>query len=183
MEKNSFLHLGDHPILDFCNTVICHGEDIEDRLNGPKDAESFVNEFFSIKSKVDSKTFGSLIELRSLLRRYFYFILGLQETDPAIELNSWFAEHPLILSISNSHVPEFTAKNSPIFFANMISSLNSFLSNLDEKRLKKCANPNCSHLFYDISKNNKRQWCSMNSCGNIMKARAFYARRKGVNKK
>lgn len=183
MSKNSFLHFGDHPVLDFCNTLICHGDVIEDRLHGPKDAENFVNEFFSIKNKIDSKTFASLIELRSLLRRYFYFIVGLQETDPSVELNSWFAEHPLILSFSDRHRPEFTAKNGPAFFAIMISSLNSFLNNLDEKRLKKCANPNCSHLFYDISKNNKRLWCSMNSCGNIMKARAFYARKKGLPKK
>lgn len=183
MSKNSFLHLGDHPILDFCNTLICHGDDIEDRLNEPKDAENFVNEFFSIKNKVDSKTFDSLIELRSLLRLYFYFILGLQETDPTIELNSWFAKYPLVLYFSDGHTPDYAAKNDPKFIAKMISTLNTFLNNLDEKRLKKCANPNCSHLFYDISKNNKRQWCSMNSCGNIMKARAFYARKKGMNNK
>lgn len=183
MIKNSFLRLGDHPILDFCNTLICHGDVIEDRLHGPKDAANFVSEFFSIKNKMDSKAFSSLIELRGLLRRYFYFVLGIQTTDPIPELNSWLAKHPLILSFSDQRFPEFTAKDGPSFFAIITSSLNSFLKDLDKKRLKKCANPNCSHLFYDISKNNKRQWCSMNSCGNIMKARAFYARKKEMNKK
>lgn len=183
MPNKAFLKLGDHPIIDFCNTLVCHGKVVEDRLLDPKDAENFITEFYSIKIKVDSNAFNSLIKLRGLLRQYFYFILDLQSTDPIPELNRWYAQHPLVLTFSGQNPPEFKAVEGQSFITPMTSSLNSFLKDIEHNRLKKCANPNCSHLFYDISRNNKRQWCSMNSCGNIMKARAFYARKKGINKK
>lgn len=49
----------------------------------------------------------------------------------------------------------------------------------DPARLRVCAAPeNCGWLFYDTTKNGARRWCSMDTCGNVMKARRYYARRK-----
>ena len=45
--------------------------------------------------------------------------------------------------------------------------------------IKKCENPNCVLFFCDISKNHSRRWCSMESCGNRMKAAAHYRRNHG----
>ena len=44
-------------------------------------------------------------------------------------------------------------------------------------RLKTCDNDECRWAFYDQSKNRSAKWCSMQSCGNRMKARAYRARR------
>lgn len=44
--------------------------------------------------------------------------------------------------------------------------------------VKKCENPNCILLFYDKSKNHSRRWCSMEACGNRMKAVAHYRRQR-----
>jgi predicted RNA-binding Zn ribbon-like protein len=41
-------------------------------------------------------------------------------------------------------------------------------------RIRKCANPDCVLWFYDVSKNGQRRWCSMQGCGNRMKAARFY---------
>lgn len=41
-------------------------------------------------------------------------------------------------------------------------------------RLRKCLGCDC--LFYDQSKNQTRQWCSMRRCGNRAKASAYYQR-------
>jgi len=46
-------------------------------------------------------------------------------------------------------------------------------------RLKICGNPQCQRIFYDRSKNRSGRWCSMVSCGNRMKVRA-YRRRKSL---
>ena len=43
-------------------------------------------------------------------------------------------------------------------------------------RLKTCENPQCRWAFHDQSKNHSAKWCSMQSCGNRMKARAYRAR-------
>ncbi len=42
--------------------------------------------------------------------------------------------------------------------------------------VRKCASPNCAVYFYDASRNGKRRWCSMSTCGNRSKV-AAHARR------
>jgi predicted RNA-binding Zn ribbon-like protein len=46
------------------------------------------------------------------------------------------------------------------------------------ERLKACPREECEWAFYDRSKNHSGRWCSMESCGNIEKARAFRERRR-----
>ncbi|MCP4977561.1 MAG: hypothetical protein GY931_15520 [Maribacter sp.] len=41
-------------------------------------------------------------------------------------------------------------------------------------RIKEC--PKCGWLFYDVSKNGKRKWCSMEVCGSRAKALDWYRR-------
>src|SRR2546425_857300 len=48
----------------------------------------------------------------------------------------------------------------------------------DPRRLRKCANPSCRLMFYDVSKAGRRRWCSMRTCGGRAKSRAFYRRRR-----
>jgi predicted RNA-binding Zn ribbon-like protein len=40
----------------------------------------------------------------------------------------------------------------------------------DPRRLKSCANPNCTWLFYDDSPNVSRRWCDPAACGNLLKS-------------
>jgi predicted RNA-binding Zn ribbon-like protein len=48
------------------------------------------------------------------------------------------------------------------------------------ERLKACPRDCCLWAFYDTSKNRSKRWCSMESCGNVEKARAFrYRQRAG----
>ena len=44
------------------------------------------------------------------------------------------------------------------------------------ERLKACAAEDCQWAFYDTSRNRSRTWCSMESCGNRAKTRAYRAR-------
>ncbi len=45
-------------------------------------------------------------------------------------------------------------------------------------RLKACADAGCRWAFYDHSKNRSGRWCSMKSCGNQHKAKAFRERQR-----
>jgi len=47
------------------------------------------------------------------------------------------------------------------------------------ERLKACPREECEWAFYDRSKNTSGRWCSMESCGNIEKARAYRRRTAG----
>ncbi|MFG2086658.1 MULTISPECIES: CGNR zinc finger domain-containing protein [unclassified Spirillospora] len=45
-------------------------------------------------------------------------------------------------------------------------------------RLKVCQEDTCRWAFLDTSKNRSRAWCSMSTCGNRTKTRAYRARRR-----
>ena len=44
------------------------------------------------------------------------------------------------------------------------------------KNLRICASDKCGWLFLDKTKNHRRRWCDMKTCGNRFKARRHYAR-------
>lgn len=45
-------------------------------------------------------------------------------------------------------------------------------------KVRSCGRPECLWLFLDLTKNHSRKWCSMQTCGNVVKARANYLRKK-----
>jgi hypothetical protein len=55
----------------------------------------------------------------------------------------------------------------------------AYLARLDGRwsRFKECRSEDCRSVFYDRSKNQSGRWCSMESCGNRHKVRAWRERR------
>jgi len=49
-------------------------------------------------------------------------------------------------------------------------------------RVRECNNETCGWLFLDLSKNQSRKWCDMSDCGNVAKARRYYAKQKALRK-
>jgi predicted RNA-binding Zn ribbon-like protein len=54
----------------------------------------------------------------------------------------------------------------------------AFLAELEGtwQRLRPCADPTCRSVFWDGSKNRSGRWCSMGTCGNKAKVRAYRER-------
>jgi predicted RNA-binding Zn ribbon-like protein len=52
------------------------------------------------------------------------------------------------------------------------------LTSSETKLLKECGSDTCEWLFLDSSKNKRRRWCDMRSCGNLAKVRRHRRRRK-----
>lgn len=50
----------------------------------------------------------------------------------------------------------------------------------DDRRIKRCAAPDCRLVFHDDSRASSRRWCSMQKCGNRAKVRAHRARAAGA---
>ena len=57
-------------------------------------------------------------------------------------------------------------------------AVRNLLRLLDEHpaRVRNCANPDCPFWFLDTTRSGTRRWCSMNVCGNRLKARRHYRR-------
>lgn len=53
------------------------------------------------------------------------------------------------------------------------------LGDVPLERLRVCDGHDCGWLFIDTSKNGRRRWCDMATCGNASKARRHAARRAG----
>ncbi|MFG1178666.1 CGNR zinc finger domain-containing protein [Xanthobacter versatilis] len=51
-----------------------------------------------------------------------------------------------------------------------------FATHYERARLRHCANPECSLIFYDTARNGTRRWCSMSACGNRHKVRSHRMR-------
>ncbi len=45
------------------------------------------------------------------------------------------------------------------------------------QRVHECENGHCSWLFLDLSRNHSRRWCTMEDCGNVVKARRHRQKR------
>ena len=58
----------------------------------------------------------------------------------------------------------------------IVAEVAAALSDGTWTRIKVCEADDCCWAFHDTSKNRSRHWCSMQSCGNRAKVRAFRAR-------
>ncbi len=54
------------------------------------------------------------------------------------------------------------------------------LASGDLPLVRACSSPTCQWFFLDTSKNHRRRWCDMKSCGNRAKVRKFYAKQKAT---
>jgi predicted RNA-binding Zn ribbon-like protein len=54
-------------------------------------------------------------------------------------------------------------------------AIEDLLTDVDRKRVRKCAAMDCSVYFIDRSKSRRRHWCSMRNCGNREKQRRWRA--------
>ena len=43
-------------------------------------------------------------------------------------------------------------------------------------RVRRCGDPRCSRVFFDATRNGRRRWCDMATCGNRAKAARFRER-------
>ncbi len=63
---------------------------------------------------------------------------------------------------------------TPDLLAPVLWSVGDLLLRSAQRRIRRCANPECLWLFIDESRMGTRRWCDMTSCGNRAKARRHY---------
>ena len=72
--------------------------------------------------------------------------------------------------------PDSLAALSPIALAAA-----TLLTEADRRRIRQCGSQRCVLWFLDTSKNGRRRWCSMATCGNRAKAARHYQKQKAAN--
>lgn len=187
-----FIFLAGTPILDFCNTELIHRESHKDFLRSKEDLRDWFGDLsrhyqlILPKLGFTESEYTDLIQLRQYLREYFQAAIdkNVSARKRAIQkINLAFCKiefsKEVVIGPDADQVLDQIRDRSQAVRWQMAEWLGYFLDGVEMARIKKCENPNCSHFFYDTSKNASRQWCSMKSCGNVMKARAFQRRKFG----
>ena len=189
-ETNQFERVGGHPLLDLVNTEVNYLAMPNDLL---KDAEDFWVWLDEIgidgqRDRLDPNEpfLPKVREFRQQMRLMLEKLVRQGElperTIPYLNdsLRSRRGHIKLLLVEDDAYVRHFVYDlNGTEQIIGMLADLAShFLALADVRYLKRCENKMCSHFFLDTSRNHSRRWCSMQRCGNRMKARAHYARQR-----
>jgi predicted RNA-binding Zn ribbon-like protein len=195
-EKVDFPFLAGHPCLDFLNThPVVKGHPVEllgsleeflrwltraGRIDGRGAADALKKwNDGSEGARIMERTRGFRETLRHLTD-------GLVKgrgvsTEGLAAINFILAENDGNLRLERQAAgfrTRFAARpTSPIILLGSVAEAAAdLLSRADFRLVRRCGNPDCVLFFYDTTRNHRRQWCAMGTCGNLMKVRAFRRR-------
>ena len=131
------------------------------------------------------RALASALQLREAISEIFY-ALARKKPMPAaavVILNQHVQEvaQHLALVAGRRHFEWKFESDSNDLFAPLWPIARDAAELLASERLeyvRACASKTCEWLFLDESKNHRRRWCDMTTCGNRAKVRRFYTRRK-----
>jgi predicted RNA-binding Zn ribbon-like protein len=191
-----FLFLAGHPCLDFLNTrPVVKGRAIE-LLGELEDLIRWLTRVGRLDSRAaadatkrwaESAEGARLVEraraFRETLRHMAEGIVrerGVAAEGPAA-INFLLAENEGTMRLerhAGAFRTRFAAKptHAISLLGSVAEAAADLLSARDPKLIRRCGNPDCVFFFYDATRNHRRQWCAMSTCGNLMKVRAFRRR-------
>jgi predicted RNA-binding Zn ribbon-like protein len=195
-EKTDFLFLAGHPSLDFLNTrPLVRGQPVE-LLSS---LEEFLR-WLTRAGRVDGRTSADALKrwdgspdgvrvverARALRETLRHMTDGLvrgrgASTEGVAAINFILAENDGNLRLERQTTgfrTRFAARptSSVTLLGSVAEAAADLLSNAPLHLVRRCGNPDCVFFFFDSTRNHRRQWCSMGTCGNLMKVRAFRRR-------
>lgn len=195
-DRVDLLFLAGHPGLDFLNTrPVVKGRTIE-QLGGLEELVRWLTRSGRLDSRSAAdavKRWGDSPEgtriaeraraFRETLRHMAEGIIkdrGVAAEGPAA-INSILAENEGTLRLERQgggFRTRFASRPAhPIsLLGNVAEAAADLMSSRDLSLVRRCGNPDCVLFFYDATRNHRRQWCAMRTCGNRMKVRAFRKR-------
>jgi len=191
MTKPQFDHIGGHPLIDFVNTEIMRGDQRIDLLATNTDVVAWLLDVGLITEAAvqfnwhdDPTLLAEFRTFRQQMREMLATIVAKQPiAGKTIEvINQWlpyWQGQPRLISIDDDFETtfDFVYTKTGQLLARLAAEAADFLTTADLSYVKRCGNDECIRYFLDTSKNHSRRWCSMEGCGNRMKARAHYARK------
>lgn len=142
-----------------------------------------MEKFVTANTLIGQKFYSASLKTRGLLYRIFQgFITGVPAADVHIEqfnkIKTGYFKHLKLVRSDTGYREEWDFEKNDLMkiLAPVIYDAYELLLNAKPDRIKEC--PNCGWMFLDSSKNGKRRWCSMQSCGSNIKALDWYYRNK-----
>ena len=193
VDRPEFIFIGEHPAIDFANTrIVDHGDPKELLLSWPdvvewlSQAKLIANGNLDLPATARGAALKSVVEFRQAWEKVLSELLtGGKVSDTfLLRLNGFLALdafHEILhrdgkkgfrLGRSASHL------HGEKLALNLIArQIAAFLAEANFNYLHRCANTtSCVLYFYDTTKNHRRQWCSVATCGNRHKVAQFRKR-------
>jgi len=186
----SFFFLGERLAVDLLNTVVVQDDRVRDLLQGPRDVAVWAEAagalpHGALRGSPAGQEPERLRGFREMLRRGLVAWAAGGTPLPGLIalLNCHLARDPEVSEVTASRGKVVTRRRpagAPLerLYGAVARSAAELVAGGDPRRLRKCANPSCRLMFYDVSKAGRRRWCSMRTCGGRAKVRAFYRRRR-----
>ena len=198
--RPDFLLLGAHPAIDFANTLLPPpGLDIEflqlwqDVIDWLKEAQLSDGQNLEVPESDAPEALETVRNLRHAWTTTLEQIMVRHAVQPQFikQLNRLlcldaFSETLSIEGKRSFHLLRSRSllRGKDLALAILARSIAEFLVTADFEYLRHCANTDsCALIFYDTTKNHRRQWCSNSMCGNRYKVAEFRRRQRAERRK
>jgi predicted RNA-binding Zn ribbon-like protein len=189
-----FIFVGDHPAIDFANTLLNAPGPGTEHLQIWADVVDWLTEAglseksaaLQVPAHREVEAVKSVVELRQSWKAVLAEIVagGKVSPDFVTQLNRLLAEDAFHETLVQSENHQFHLERSTgdlhgekLALALLSRQMAHFLAAAKLEYLHRCANTaSCVLYFYDITKNHRRQWCSSAACGNRHKVAEFRKR-------
>jgi predicted RNA-binding Zn ribbon-like protein len=173
-------HVGNALCLDFVNSVNARPAPSDDWLATPDSSAIWARSVgVALSSLPDESTLAAARELRESLYRIFSAVARAEEP-PGRDLDALadgYARTTAHSRLGREHDAYVWIAPGPRTLATLLGEVSSsgvdLLTRGPLDRIGEC--PSCRWLFVDTSRNARRRWCSMATCGSRDKARRYYA--------
>ncbi len=152
-----------------------------EKLQAPADLDAWLTESGMLADApgADDADLAATLELREAIYTLMRARIDGRElpTDAVSTVNAAAAEAPLAIRLTDAGAhPYGTARQAASTLAREAIAI---AAGDDAALLRECGRPECTQLYLDRSRGHRREWCSMATCGNRMKAAAYRARQRG----
>ena len=189
-----FIFVGDHPAVDFANTLSTVLGPGTDHLRVWADVVDWLAQAglseesaaLKVPAPRDAEALKSVVELRQSWKDELAEMVAGGKVSPRFvdQLNRFLAEGVFHETLVQSEDDQFHLERSTadlhgekLVLALLSRQMAHFLVTANLEYLHRCANTaSCVLYFYDITKNHRRQWCSTAACGNRHKVAEFRKR-------
>jgi predicted RNA-binding Zn ribbon-like protein len=178
--------VGDHPALNFINTLHMVGSELTDAWQSDEDVAAWIVRE-GLRDTLPSTTWrdGTLLRKARNLRQIALKAIEAKKAKKALpldELNAFLAHsvsHCVLSAKSriDLHFERvYGQKTVEQYLAPVAESVAELLFHGDFELVRHCEGGQCVLWFYDRTKAHRRRWCSPQTCGNRSKVAAFRAR-------
>lgn len=189
MKEHPFFFIGNHPALDFVNTLARPSGVLTDFLEDYEDLLRWLTEA-GLADLATTATLQNAPDGEAVLAEALALRAELRESLPEITTEfaakidrlldaSAYAEHFEIHAGKPTLDRRWAPRSARDILALLAYQAANLFATVDRSLLRQCEGPTCILWFLDTTKNRGRRWCSMAVCGNRHKAAGHYLRSKG----